>query len=107
MSSFSNYRDHIGANAERWFKSTIFLSPNMLVGMDCLEPGQAQPAHQHAGRDKLYVVVEGEGEFTVGDEARRLGPGGLAWAPADTAHGVVNVGAGRLIMLIAMAPEPK
>ncbi|NNJ10904.1 cupin domain-containing protein [Chloroflexales bacterium ZM16-3] len=107
MSIFSDYRDHVGASAERWFKSTIFLSPNMLVGMDCLEPGQAQPTHQHAGRDKMYFVVEGEGEFTVGVETRRLGPGGLAWAPADSPHGVANVGAGRLTMLIAMAPEPK
>jgi quercetin dioxygenase-like cupin family protein len=107
MASFSDYREHVGANTARWFKSTIFLSPNMLVGIDCLEPGQAQPPHQHAGRDKMYFVVEGEGEFTVGNETRRLGPGELAWAPADTAHGVVNVGAARLTMLIAMAPEPK
>jgi quercetin dioxygenase-like cupin family protein len=107
VSNFSDYRDHSGASSERWFKSTIFLSPNMLVGMDCLEQGQAQPAHQHAGRDKLYFVIEGEGEFTVGGETRRLGPGGLAWAPADTAHGVINVGDIRLTMLIAMAPEPK
>ncbi|HMQ35471.1 MAG TPA: cupin domain-containing protein, partial [Chloroflexaceae bacterium] len=76
-------------------------------GMDCLEPGQAQAPHSHAGGDKLYYVVEGEGEFSVGGETRRLGPGGMAWAPADTPHGVVNVGAGRLTMLITMAPEPK
>lgn len=107
MSNFSHYSQHIGANPERWFKSTIFLSPNMLVGMDCLEPGQAQPPHQHAGRDKLYFVIEGEGEFTIGAEVRQLGPGGLAWAPADTPHAVTNIGAVRLVMLIAMAPEPK
>ena len=107
MSNFSHYQEHVGANPARWFKSTIFLSPNMLVGMDCLEPGQAQPPHQHAGRDKLYYVVEGQGAFTVGDETRELGPGGLAWAPADTAHGVVNTGPGRLVLLITMAPEPK
>ena len=47
------------------------VSPNMLVGMDCLEPGQLQPTHQHAGRDKMYYVIEGEGEFTIGAEARR------------------------------------
>lgn len=107
MGNFAHYSEHVGVGEGRWFKSTIFLSPNMLVGMDCLEPGQAQAPHSHAGRDKLYYVVEGEGEFTVGDETRRLGPGGLAWAPADTAHGVANVGAGRLTLLIAMAPEPK
>jgi quercetin dioxygenase-like cupin family protein len=107
VGSFSDYRDYIGASTERWFKSTIFLSPNMLVGIDCLEPGQTQPDHQHAGRDKMYFVIEGEGAFTVAGETRRLGPGGLAWAPADIAHSVVNVGNTRLTMLITMAPEPK
>jgi len=107
VSYFTHYSAHVGASEERWFKSTIFLSPHMLVGMDCLEPGQAQAPHSHAGRDKLYYVIEGEGEFSVGGETRRLGPGSLAWAPADTTHSVVNVGAGRLTMLIAMAPEPK
>lgn len=107
METFTHYTEHVGFNAERWFKSTIFLSPNMLVGIDCLEPGQAQPPHHHHGRDKMYFVVEGEGEFSVGEETRRLGPGGLAWAPAGVSHGVRNTGAGRLSMLIAMAPEPK
>jgi quercetin dioxygenase-like cupin family protein len=107
MGSFTHYREHVGADESRWFKRTIFLSPNMLVGMDCLEPGQEQPPHRHHGRDKMYFVVEGEGEFTVGDETARLGPGGLAWAPADVSHGVRNLGPGRLTMLIAMAPEPK
>lgn len=107
MGNFTHYSEHVGESAERWFKSTIFLSPNMLVGMDCLEPGQTQPPHSHHGRDKLYFVVEGEGEFTVGDETRILGPGGLAWAPADSVHGVCNLGPGRLTLLIAMAPEPK
>ncbi|NJN15736.1 MAG: cupin domain-containing protein [Oscillochloris sp.] len=107
MDYFSNYRDHVGVNMERWFKSTIFVSPNMLVGMDCLEPGQVQPPHRHAGRDKLYFVISGSGEFTIGTETRRLDPGELAWAPADTTHAVVNVGDERLTMLIAMAPEPK
>lgn len=107
MGNFTHYSEHVGAGAGRWFKSTIFLSPNMLVGMDCLEPGQEQAPHSHSGRDKLYFVVEGEGEFTVGEETRALGPGGMAWAPADTAHGVRNTGPGRLTLLIAMAPEPK
>jgi quercetin dioxygenase-like cupin family protein len=106
MDNFSHYSEHVGANHERFFKSTIFLSPHMLVGIDCLEPGQSQPPHRHAGRDKFYYVVEGEGEFRIGHELRRLGPGGLAWAPADTDHAVANVGQARLTMLIGMAPEP-
>lgn len=106
MSNFSDYHNHIGANLQRFFKSTIFQSPRMLVGMDCLEPGQAQPPHRHAGRDKCYFVVEGQGRFTIGDATQDCGPGMVVWAPADTEHAVLNHGTVRLVMLISMAPEP-
>ncbi len=106
MNYFSDYREHIGANPERFFKSTIFQSPRMLIGMDCLEPGQAQPPHRHAGRDKCYFVIEGQGRFTIGDATNDAGPGTVVWAPADTDHAVVNSGTTRLVMLIGMAPEP-
>jgi mannose-6-phosphate isomerase-like protein (cupin superfamily) len=78
----------------------------MLVGTDCLEPGQQQPTHQHAGRDKLYLVMEGQGRFTIGVETRDCGPGELIFAPADQPHGVLNIGNERLVMVIVMAPEP-
>lgn len=102
----TDYRDHVGANAERFYKATLFQSPRMLVGLDCLEPGQAQPPHRHAGRDKMYFVVEGRGRFTVGDATTEGGEGAVVWAPADVEHSVVNLGERRLVMLIAMAPEP-
>lgn len=106
MSYFTQYREHIGTNVERFFKTSLFQSPRMLLGMDCLEPGQYQPPHQHAGRDKFYYVIEGRGVFTIGDETQQLGVGGVAWAPANTLHAVRNTGDERLVMLIGMAPEP-
>jgi quercetin dioxygenase-like cupin family protein len=106
MGYFSDYRDHVGADLGRFFKSTIFQSPRMLLGMDCLEPGQSQPPHQHAGRDKFYYVIEGQGRFTIDGQTHEGGPGTVVWAPADTSHAVVNIGGERLTMLIGMAPEP-
>jgi quercetin dioxygenase-like cupin family protein len=106
MSYFHDHRAYVGANLERFFKSTIVQSPRMLVGMDCLEPGQAQPPHKHAGRDKFYFVISGQGLFTIGETSQACGPGMLVWAPADTPHGVINDGDQRLVMLIGMAPEP-
>lgn len=107
MSHFTDYRTHIGVNPERFFKTTLFLSPRMLVGLDCLEPGQTEHEHRHAGRDKFYFVIEGQGEFTIGEEIGTAEPGMVVWAPADVTHSVVNTGAERLVMLIGMAPEPK
>ncbi|HMO59108.1 MAG TPA: cupin domain-containing protein [Roseiflexaceae bacterium] len=106
MSFFADYRDHTGVDPARFFKTTIFQSPRLLLGMDCLEPGQSQPPHRHAGRDKFYYLIEGTGVFTIDAETRQLQPGEIAWAPADTIHQVVNNGTTRLVMLIGMAPEP-
>lgn len=106
MRYYSDYREYVGSNLERFYKTTIAQSPRMLLGMDCLEPGQNQPPHLHAGRDKFYYVIEGQGRFTIGDEEHEGGPGTIAWAPADVTHSVVNTGDTRLVMLIGMAPEP-
>ena len=106
MSNFADYRDHAGASAERFFKATLFRSDRLLLGLNCLEPGQAQAAHDHADQDKFYFVVEGEGVFTVGAETRSAGPGLAVWAPAGVAHGVVNEGAVRLVLLVGIAPSP-
>jgi quercetin dioxygenase-like cupin family protein len=107
MTYFKHYQDYVGANPSRFFKSTIFLSEHMLVGMDCLEPQQQQHPHQHAGHDKFYYVIEGHGRFTIADQTQECGPGSVIWAPADTLHSVDNIGETRLTMLIGMAPEPR
>jgi mannose-6-phosphate isomerase-like protein (cupin superfamily) len=106
MSVFADYRDFTGAQPDKHFKSTLFRSDALLLGLNCLEPGQAQAAHTHAGADKFYFVVEGEGVFTVGDESRRAGPGMVVWAPAEASHGVENQGTERLVLLVAIAPAP-
>jgi quercetin dioxygenase-like cupin family protein len=93
-------------SAEKMQKVNLFETPRMFCDIYCLEPGQAQKPHAHAGADKIYYVLEGEGEFTVGHENRRLGPGNAVLAPADIDHGVRNASDGRLTVLVFMAPNP-
>ena len=106
MSYFADYAEHAGADAERFFKATLFRSGRLLLGLNCLEPGQAQAVHDHADQDKFYFVLEGEGAFTVGAEARTAGRGVAVWAPAGVEHGVVNRGSRRLVLLVGIAPSP-
>jgi len=87
-------------------KVSLFESAQMFCDLYCLEPGQAQKPHAHAGATKLYFVLEGEGTFTVGERERTLGPGGLAWALPDQPHGVQNRSQERLVLLVSMAPNP-
>ncbi len=107
MTHFKDYRAHTGSNPDKFFKSTLFHSANLLLGLNCLEPGQTQSAHAHGDQDKFYFVLEGEGEFMVGDEKQKAGAGAIIWAPAGVDHGVTNIGAQRLVLLVGIAPAPK
>jgi quercetin dioxygenase-like cupin family protein len=104
MSNFLDYREHTGSNPDKFFKSTLAESARLLLGLNCLEPGQTQAAHTHADQDKFYFVVEGEGEFTVSGETRAAGAGVTVWAPAGAPHGVANRGRARLVLLVGIAP---
>lgn len=87
-------------------KNNVFQTERMFCDVYCLEPGQSQDAHAHAGSDKVYYVIEGEASIRVGDDERIAAPNTAVLAPAGVAHGVANPGPGRLRVLVFMAPLP-
>jgi quercetin dioxygenase-like cupin family protein len=99
LSSLLSYRP------EKMAKVDVVSSPRLICGLNCFEPGQAQQAHAHKGADKLYYVVEGRGEFSLGAEKRTLGPGELLYVPEGVEHGVINTGQERLGVLIVITPN--
>jgi len=106
MSYFSHWREHTGSNPEKFYKTTLFPGEHLMVGLNCLEPGQTQSAHAHEGADKFYLVLAGTGIFTVGAEERQAEAGTVVTAPAGIKHGVTNSGNERLSLLVAIAPPP-
>lgn len=106
-SLFKQYQNHIGSGSEKFYKTTLFQSPRLLLGLNCLEPGQEQTIHAHSDQDKFYFVVEGEGDFVVGNELSTAGPGTVIWAPAGMEHGVSNKGDSQLVLLMGISPPPK
>ncbi len=106
MSNFTTYLSHVGMAPDKFFKATLFHSQRLLLGLNCLEPGQAQKVHTHTGQDKFYFVVDGEGEFVVGEETRKCGAGLAIWVPAGVEHGVTNTGTRQLVLLVGIAPAP-
>ncbi len=87
-------------------KVPVFDSAKMLFDQYCLLPGQAQKVHSHDGEDKVYVVLEGEALFDVGDEQELLSEGMAVMAPAGAPHGVRNESATPVVLLVVMAPKP-
>ncbi|HEX2270813.1 MAG TPA: cupin domain-containing protein [Pyrinomonadaceae bacterium] len=107
ISNFLNWREFEGANPEKFYKTTLWQGEHVMVGLNCLEPGQVQPVHAHAGADKFYFVLAGSGSFTVGDDQQTATAGTVVVAPAGVSHGVTNSGDERLSLLVAIAPFNK
>jgi len=98
--------DHAVYTVEKMGKATIFASERLLVGLNAFEPGQSHALHAHAGMDKVYSVVEGEGLFLLDGQALPMCAGDLLVAPEGVPHGVRNTGQGRLLVLAILAPSP-
>jgi quercetin dioxygenase-like cupin family protein len=87
-------------------KTTIFESSRLLVGLNAFEPGQHHALHTHAGMDKVYHVLQGEGRFLLEGHELPMQSGDLLVAPEGVPHGVRNTGNGRLLLLAILAPAP-
>ncbi len=97
---------HASYRPDKMGKSTLFESSRVLVGLNAFEPGQAHALHAHAGMDKVYQVIEGEGRFLLEGRELPMKAGDLLVAPEGVPHGVRNTGATRLLVLAILAPAP-
>ena len=52
--------------------------------------GNESKLHTQPDHDEIVIVIEGEAEFRVGDEVRRVGPGDFVFIPRNTIHGRVR-----------------
>jgi mannose-6-phosphate isomerase-like protein (cupin superfamily) len=93
-------RDHAVYRPDKMGKATLYESARLLVGVNGFEPGQSHALHAHAGMDKVYAVIEGDGVFLLEGRELPMKAGDVLVAP----HGVRNTGAGRLLVLAILAP---
>jgi quercetin dioxygenase-like cupin family protein len=90
--------------SEKMGKADLVASEHLFAGLNAFEPGQQHELHTHAGQDKLYYVVEGRGDVTVGEERSAISAGDLVLARSGEKHGLKNPGPGRLVVMVVMAP---
>lgn len=104
---FHNPADRAQFSPDKMGKVSLAAGQHLYAGLNCFEPGQQHHAHIHADQDKLYVVLEGDGEATVGDQTSAVHTGDVILAPAGVLHSMRNPGPGRLTVMIVFAPPPK
>ncbi len=99
-------KDHVKLAADKMAKIALHATDRTLLDLYCVAPGQSQKAHSHAAQDKIYYVLEGAGRFSLSGVEQRLEAGEALVAPAGVEHGLVNDGAGPLLVLVVVAPPP-
>ena len=66
--------------------------------------GDESKLHTQPDHDEIVVVIDGEAEFRVGDEIRRVGPGDFMFIPRNTLHGRVRTLTDSMSALSIYAP---
>lgn len=74
----------------------------LTLGVVELDPNAVVPEHRH-DHEQLGLVLQGSLEFRVGQEKRKLGPGGTWRIPSNVPH-EVNVGPEGAVVIDAFAP---
>jgi len=100
------WKDRVAFDEAKPAKADLWRGDRLFAGLNCFLAGQAQLLHAHAGADKFYLVLRGNGAFEVGGESFAAGPGALVPAAADVAHAVRNDGPEPLVVLTVIAPPP-
>jgi quercetin dioxygenase-like cupin family protein len=110
MSNFINFKQLLGSLAadpstandpvKRMFICDgAHLTANVSMGTEGGSTLHTQPDH-----DEIIVVLEGEAEFQVGDETKRVGPGDFVFIPQNTLHGRVRTLSPKWAALSIYAP---
>jgi quercetin dioxygenase-like cupin family protein len=63
--NITHYSEHLGSQEGKFYKTTLFQAEHLMIGLNCLEPGQVQHVHSHQSQDKFYFVLEGVGHFIM------------------------------------------
>lgn len=66
-------------------------SYDMIIG-ETPPQTQGPPPHYHAGYEELFLVLEGEMDFVVNGEKKKVGRGQSVNLPANTIHTFQNTG---------------
>ncbi len=83
-----------GGTARR-FEGYLYGGANVSFFLTDAPPGTGPGLHTHP-YEEVFVTLEGEATFTVGDDTIEVSAGQIVVAPAGVPHKFVNSGSGQL-----------
>ncbi len=69
------------------------------VSMTVLHPGKETQGHEHEGVDEVYIVVDGKGEFQMGDKKFPIRAGDIMLIKGGVFHKAFNYSKDELVLL--------
>ena len=88
-------------------KVLVYTTDKTLGAMWCLEPGQEVFLHSHPNADDVWIVLEGEGLYFLGEGKETVIRKGMAVvARVGEVHGMRNTGTERFSFIGIAGPVP-
>ena len=69
-----------------------------------LPAGACTTPHYHPQTEEIYYILDGQGQMTIGDAMRDVGPGDAIAIPPGATHQITNSGSTVLRFLCCCAP---
>ena len=66
MDLVKHISEYVGTKAEKFYKTTLFRSDKLLLGLNCLEPGQTQKPHDHERSRQVLLRDRRQRPFLAG-----------------------------------------
>ncbi|MFC1867507.1 cupin domain-containing protein [Thermodesulfobacteriota bacterium] len=98
----TTYRAHEGTIAQMILDRRTLKEIGFLASAT-LDSGKTIESHIDP-MEEIYFIMRGEGEMTVDEEARHVGPGDAIWIPAGSPHALINSGDEQCLILVVTSP---
>ena len=93
-------------NLDKFLKKVPLDTDKIVFNTFFFKPRQILSFHKHPATDELFYIVEGVGQFTVGNESAIVGPTSTVYGPANVFHGLVNSADKDMVVISVQAPKP-
>ena len=83
----------------------LWITPEIRSRFMRMEPGTVSPGHTHDLGHEIFLILQGQAEFTIEGETAVLGPGQVCFARAHEWHEVRALGDEPMIMYLSVTPH--
>jgi quercetin dioxygenase-like cupin family protein len=83
----------------------LFITPEIRARIMRFDPHQLSAGHTHDLGHEMFLVLDGQGEFTIAGQTAVLGPGQACVARAGEWHEIRAVGDGPMTLYLSVTPH--